>query len=89
VSETTPVDSSDPPSKMGSDYEALKANLIKDIKASLGDPRKERLLNHYCHTHGTGNHDSRSCKRPKEGHILTATAKNKMGGSDNIFKKRK
>ena len=89
LSETTPVDSFDPPSKMGSDYEVLKANLIKDIKASLGDPRKERLLNHYCHTHGTGDHDSRSCKRPKEGHILTATAKNKMGGSENIFKKRK
>ena len=80
----------DPPPKIESEYETLKANLIKEIKASLGgQPKKERLFNHYCHTHGTGNHDSRSCKRPKDGHILTATAKNKMGGSEMVYKKRK
>jgi hypothetical protein len=90
VLEIPHVDTSDPLPTGTSEYEVMKAMLIKEIKASLGgQPRKERLLNHYCHTHGTGNHDSRSCKRPKEGHILTATAKNKMGGSENVYKKRK
>ena len=88
TSSTPQIDSYLP--KDGSEYEVMKAMLIKDIKASLGgQPKKERLFNHYCHTHGTGNHDSRSCKRPKEGHILNASAKNKMGGSENVYEKKK
>ena len=89
VYETSEANSFEPPQKMGSEYETLKANLIEDIRASFDSQPKERLLNHYCHTHGTGNHDSKSCKRPKDGHILTATAKNKMGGSENVYEKRK
>lgn len=38
----------------------------------------------YCFTHGLGFHTGINCKNPAHNHIPTATADNKMGGSDHI-----
>lgn len=70
-----------------SDLEELKAFMVKEVKALMNTSKKPP--SHYCWTHGIGNHDSKSCKFPKLGHVTTATAKSKSGGSDHVHKKRK
>jgi hypothetical protein len=82
--DTTPPPS---PNTSGSDFENLKATLIKEVKTLMATGK--RPPNHYCWTHGVGNHDSKSCKFPKLGHVATASAKSKSGGSDHVYKKRK
>ena len=64
-----------------------KAELLKDLKAMMAKEKKVSS-NHYCWTHGTGNHDSKSCRCPKPGHVKEATAKKPEGGSTHKYKKK-
>jgi hypothetical protein len=81
-----PPQEENPRSSSGS-FEEMKLNLLKEVKAFMSKEKKS--FNHYCWSHGTGNHDSKSCRHPKPGHVATATAKNKNGGCELVFKKRK
>jgi hypothetical protein len=81
-----PTQDENPKSSSGG-FEELKLNLLKEVKAMMSKEKKS--FNHYCWSHGTGNHDSKSCKYVKPGHVATATAKNKCGGCELVFKKRK
>lgn len=69
--------------------ELMRLNIMRDVKSLLSKKEPKPLsFNHYCWSHGTGNHDSKSCKHPKPGHVATASAKNKLGGSEFVYKKR-
>lgn len=43
--------------------------------------RRRNNISKYCCTHGACAHDSRSCNNKKDGHVDTATFRNKRGGS--------
>ena len=60
---------------------------MNEIKG-LMKKNESKSYNYYCWSHGIGNHDSKSCKHPKPGHVATATSKNKNGGSEYVYKKR-
>ena len=64
-----------------------KAELLKDLKAMMAKEKKF-FSNHYSWTHGTGNHDSESCKFPKPGHVREATAENSEAGSTHVYEKK-
>ena len=81
------VPAQEDPKTTSGGFEEMKLNLLKEVKAFMSKEKKS--FNHYCWSHGTGNHDSKSCKFPKPGHVATATAKNKSGGCELVFKKRK
>ncbi len=66
------------PKSSSEGFEEIKLNLLKEVKALMSKDKKS--LNHYCWSHGPGNHDSKSCKYPKPGHVATATANKKCGG---------
>ena len=48
--------------------------------------RKRRVMEHYCWTHGAGNHKSSDCRNKKEGHKDSASFSNRMGGSKSYCK---
>ena len=64
-----------------------KAELLKDLKAMMAKEKKVSS-NHYCWTHGTGNHDSKLCRYPKPGHVETADIPSPGGGSTHKYKKK-
>jgi hypothetical protein len=66
----------------------LKLECLKEMRAIMA---KSKVVssNHYCWTHGFGNHDSKSCKYQRPGHVEKATAKNQFRGSNHINKKKK
>ena len=61
-----------------------------DSKLDASNPndrkRIRRILDHYCWTHGAGNHKSCDCRNKKEGHKDNATFDNRMGGSNAYCK---
>ena len=68
-------------------FATMRLNIMNEIKG-LMKKNESKSYNHYCWSHGIGNHDSKSCKHPKPGHVATATSKNKNGGSEYVYKKR-
>ena len=75
-------------------YDAIGLKILQKIDKKLDDqtttPSKSqkrkrgtrRVLDHYCWTHGAGNHKSCDCRFKKDGHKDTATIDNRMGGSN-------
>ena len=64
-----------------------QANIVTRTTSARAAPALADMS--YCHTHGSvlnPDHTSATCKNPAEGHKTTATARNKQGGSDKIWK---
>ena len=70
-----------------SEFEELKAFMVKEVKTLMAAGKKPPK--HYCWTHGVGNHDSKSCKFPKLGHVENATAKKNLVEEITCIKREK
>lgn len=60
-----------------------------DSKSKVKTSPSKRDINaplEYCWTHGHCGHTSAACKKPSEGHIVSATANNPAGGNLNTYK---
>jgi hypothetical protein len=59
----------------------LSADIHTLIVAAVREAIEQQRPELYCWTHGVGNHNSKYCRSPADGHQVTATAANKMGGN--------
>jgi hypothetical protein len=67
--------------------QAHLATLIAAMKTQSRD-RQNNSGTSYCWTHGhttNSNHTSASCQKQADGHKVTATKTNTMGGSDHVY----
>jgi hypothetical protein len=67
----------------------LVASNAKSVRAAVPSSSTKSTATTYCWTHGTSNnikHTSETCLRPADGHQALATAANKMGGSEKVWK---
>lgn len=69
------------------DLHSLVATAVAAAVANLSSrppvPRAPIATNaSYCWTHGVGNHSSAKCRSPASGHLLNATLRNRLGGSN-------
>jgi hypothetical protein len=65
--------------------QAQIATLIAAIKSQTRNQKNNNGTS-YCWTHGhTANSTSASCEKQADGHEVTATKTNTMGGSDHVY----
>ena len=68
--------------------ETMRLNIMNEVKGMMSKMEHKPLsYNHYCWSHGTGNHDSKSCKHIKPGHVETATSKNNKEAASTCIKR--
>ena len=73
--------------KMLQILERIDSKLDNQLDNKSGNnKRTRRALDHYCWTHGAGNHKSSECRNKKEGHKDNATIDNRQGGSNAYCK---
>lgn len=83
------------PSANATQYDKIQLKILQileqidnklDDKRDPKRPRNRRILDHYCWTHGAGNHKSADCRNKRKGHKDNATFDNHMNGSNAFCK---